>query len=166
MMGLLVIAVVMVIVLVVNAMRKFGGQMPIVASNSAAISASCHVQMSDRGRRAMVLRKIAWGEVPREDANISETLSDVRPSVMSMSRGLGIDDGTVKNTVYSAEDFSDVIHRDEEYGDDGSSEYQVLRGQAEMVDLDRDGAGRSTALAHCTFSDSFVSKAQPGKFYA
>lgn len=166
MMGLIVVALIMVIVLVTNAMRKFGGQMPIVASNSAAISASCHVQMSERRRRAMVLRKIAWGEVPSESANVPETPSDVRASSMGFSKGLGIDDGTAKNRVYSAEDFSDVIHRDEEYGDDSSSEYQVLRGQAEMVDLDRDGAGRSTAVAHCTFSDSFVFKPEVGKFYS
>lgn len=163
MIALLIMAVLMVVVLIVTGMRRFGGQMPIVASNSAAISAACHVQMPERRRRAMVLRKIAWGEVPGEGANIPLAPSESLASVMNVAKGLGIDNGTAKNAVYSAEDFSDVIDRDEEFGDDQGSEYQVLRGRAETVD--RDGSGRSTAVAHCTFSDSYVFKAETGKFY-
>lgn len=170
MIGLLVLSGVMVIVLVSNSLRYFGGQMPIVGSNSAAISAACHVQMSERRRRELVLRKIAWGEVPTDGSNIPITAAERRATVMSVSKGLGINDGGFKsNSIYSADDFSDVIDRDEEYGVDGrggGNEYSALRGHVEMSDLDGRGAGRSTAVAHCTFSDTFVFKPEVGKFYA
>lgn len=87
---------------------------------------------------------------------------------MSTAKGLGIEDPRVKaNSVYSADDFSDAMDRDEEFGPEGGpNEYASLRGQAEMTDLDSRGAGRSTAVAHCTFSDTFVFKPEVGKFYA
>lgn len=166
MIGLLVLAVVMAIILITNSLRYFGGQMPIVGSNSAAISAACHVEMPERRRRELVLRKIAWGEVPSGGANLSAGPAEQRSSIMSVSKGLGINDASFKHdSVYSADDFSDVINRDEEYGGEGT-EYSALRGQVEMTDLDSRGAGRSTALAHCTFSDTFVFKPEVGKFYA
>lgn len=168
MVGLFVVAIIMVFVLVANSFRYFGGQMPIVGSNSAAISAACHVQMPERRRRELVLRRIAWGEVPSDGASLPVSATDRRLSGMSTAKGLGIEDPRVKaNSVYSADDFSDAMDRDEEFGPEGGpNEYASLRGQAEMTDLDSRGAGRSTAVAHCTFSDTFVFKPEVGKFYA
>lgn len=167
MVGLIIIAIVMIIVLVANSLRHFGGQMPIVGSNSAAISASCHVQMSERRRNDLVHRMIAWGEVPSDGTNPSVgALTERSTFKMPQSMGLGINDGDVKHTVYSTNDFSDVMDQDEEYGADTGNEYQSLRGRAEMVGMDNLGHGSSTAVAHCTFSDTFVFKPEVGKFYA
>lgn len=167
MIGLLILAIFMIVAVAGNSLRRFGGQMPIVSSNSAAIAAACHVNIPERRRRELVLRKIAWGEVPTSSAPINA--SPGLKNLLSQSKpvsGLGIDSGDSKDTaaVYMSEDFSDAADRDG--GDFVDDEYQVLRGQAEMVDLEDHPIGKSTSVSHCTFSDGFVFKPEVGKMYA
>lgn len=158
---LCVLIILMALAAILTGTRKFGGQMRIVGSNSAAISAACHVgSMSERRRREMVLRKIAWGEVPADEPETT---------------GLGIASGPkktdeVRTAVYSADDFSDDINERDEYHDvegGGQHGYHVVRGQVEMVNMgDNTGYGKSSAVGHCTFSDGFLIRPTVGKRYA
>lgn len=169
MMGLTALALLMAVIVGANGCRKFGGQMSIVASNSAAISAACHVEVSgvpERRRREMVLRKMAWGEIPSSGTEGTE-----RPRhVDSFVGGLGIDgdvggSGSAKSgakSVYTTDDFSDVMQRDKDDLEGGG--YQEVRGDVQLIDSR--GVGRSSAVAHCTFSDGFVFKPEVGKIYA
>ena len=159
------LAIVMFLIVGAYASRRYGGQMSIVGSNSAAIAAACHVgNQSERRRREIVLRKIAWGELPASDVNGEDRRS-------SVGQGLGI--GTVgqrkigDNSVYATEDFSDAMDRDE-LGDDDveNGAYHALRGHAEMTELDRTGVAKSSGIGHCSFSDGFVLKPVIGKMYA
>lgn len=157
------VAVFMVVILLSNSMRRFGGEMHIVGSNSAAISAACHVgHMPEKRRREMVLRKIAWGELPAGGVG-ARVPTMVLEGQMQSGHGLGIDramDRPKDGTRYTATDF-----RDEE----GShTEYQMSRGTVEMVDIDGQDIGRSTSVSigHCGFSDGFVFKPEVGKLYA
>lgn len=158
------LAIVMIIVVSGNALRRFGGEMSIVASNSAAISAACQVgNLPERRRREMVLRKLGWGEIPSgERSGHSRNPSE--------SMGLGIDAGRVKKlgnaSVYSADDFNDSFDHDDGLGDEHG--YQAVRGRAEMTDIDERGLGRSSSvqIGHCGFSDAFVFKPEVGKLYA
>ena len=162
MIWLIAVAIVMAGALVVNGSRKFGGQMSIVASNSAAISAACHVGMPERRRREMVLRGVAWGEIPS-----SGTEETVRPRhVDSFMGGLGIDSDGAKGQrgpVYHANDFSDAMGRDRDGDDLEGGGYEDVRGDVELID--NRGVGLSSAVAHCSFSDGFVFKPEVGKLY-
>lgn len=158
------LAVWMIVIVSLNAFRRFGGEMSIVASNSAAISAACHVgNLPERRRREMVLRKLAWGEIPSGDkASHSRKPSD--------PMGLGIDSGRSKKSgntsTYSADDFNDVYDHDDGLGDEHG--YQAVRGRAELMHINEEGVGRSssTEIGHCSFSDAFVFKPEVGKLYA
>jgi len=173
MVWLVVLALLMAGAVLANGMRRFGGQMSIVGSNSAAISAACHLEMMpERRRREMVLRKMAWGEIPSSGTDSSE-----RPRhTDTFVGGLGIDalgggrngnrDGNTKNPVFTADDFSDAMGRDGD-GDDlegASGGYQAVRGDVELIDSR--GVGKSSAVAHCSFSDGFVFMPEVGKMYA
>lgn len=162
MIWLCVLAVVMLAALTLNGLRKFSGQMQIVGSNSAAISAACHAeQMPEVRRREMVLRKIAWGEIPSaHDAQGLGSKSTMMSSQESeLSMGLGIDSG--ERGKFYAQDFEDVKNRD---GNVEQNDYQALRGHIEMIDSR--GQGRGTAVAHCTFSDGFLAQPTVGRLYA
>lgn len=163
MIWLTALALVMAAVVLGSGLRKFGGQMSIVGSNSAAISAACHLEMMpERRRREMVLRKVAWGEIPS-----SGTEETQRPRhVDSFMGGLGIDTssrgGAKTGTVYTADDFSEVMDRNSDDLEGGG--YEAVRGDVELIDSR--GVGKSSAVAHCSFSDGFVFKPEVGKVYA
>lgn len=139
--------------------------MSIVGSNSAAISAACHAgNMPERRRREMVLRKMAWGEIPS-----SGTEDAARPRhVDTFVGGLGIETGgrgakpRGRNDVYTVDEFSDVLEGDRADLEGGA--YQPVRGDVELIDSE--GVARSSAVAHCSFSDGFVFKPEVGKVYA
>jgi len=159
---LLVLLTVMAIMMSIYATRHFGGQMVIVGSNSAAISASCHVEddvQSQNDRREMVTRRLAWGEIPRnmDDARFKTLQLDGskdqqqqkqhgtdRKTATSRFRedneafGLGIDSSSSsKGPVFRQDDF---IHEDPFAEEDGRGGGYAgagmgagLRGRAEMV---------------------------------
>lgn len=157
------VSVFMVVVLAIFSVRKFGGEMHIVGSNSAAISAACHVgPMPERRRREMVLRRIAWGELPAGGVG-ARVPTMILEEQMQSGHGLGIERAMHKpqqGTKFTTTDF-----RDDE-GDE--TDYGMTRGGVEMVDIDGKGIGRSssTTIGHCGFSDGFVFKPEVGKFYA
>lgn len=173
---LLVVAVAMIALTTVYSMRKFGGQMGIVGSNSAAISASCHVEMdvkSQADRQEMVMHKLAWGEIPRDQSDSRFSTLDLgadedtgrkgptsKFSESNEAFGLGINEEG--REVYKQDDF---MHRDPFEEEEQGYASTALRGHAEMVDMDGN-SGRSTGVAHCSFSDGFVFKPVVGRLYA
>ncbi|KAK5085900.1 hypothetical protein LTR05_005189 [Lithohypha guttulata] len=160
---LIALAVGMIVVIVATGLRRFNGEIPIVASNSAAISAACHVDdsLSEHRRREMVLRKVAWGV-------LSVSSNSGHAAQLHEPEGLGIEPRQGRKIgdthVYSTSDFSHTLDHDDGLGDEEG--YQALRGRAELVD--ERGLGKSSGLdiGHCSFSDEFVFKLEPGKLYA
>ena len=161
---LAVLAFMMIFIVLGFGCRRFGGEMQIVGSNSAAISGACHVdQMPERRRREMVLRKVAWGEIPssESDRDKRETTKSEHEVGLGLGMGGGSKNRGTRNAAYNADDLSDMLDRD---GDVEQSGYQALRGQVELIDSR--GLAKSTAVAHCGFSDGFVFKPEEGKLYA
>ena len=158
MIWLILVALFMLLAVVVTGLRRFKGGMPIVGSNSAAISAACHVEnLSDVRRREMVLHKIAWGEIPS-----STDADDTKRPVMhtrDLSSGLGISNDGRKSR-FATEDFTE-LRDDNDLEDNG---YHSLRGQAELTDSS--GTMKVSRVAHCSFSDGFVKRPEPGRVYA
>lgn len=168
MIWLVVLALGMAGAVLASGMRRFAGHMSIVGSNSAAISAACHLEMMpERRRREMVLRRVAWGEIPSPEVEGGERVGYEAGFVGGLGinaghgkEGSGI--GGMRDMVVTADDLSGVIERDREDLEDGG--YGAVRRGVEQIDSR--GVGKSNAVAHCSFSDGFVFMPEVGKMYA
>ena len=80
----IMVGIIMVLILVVLAFRKFKSNMPIPESSSVAISAACHIPKGEEGHLA-VLEKLKWGETMDPAPWTMDTLDDEQKSHCSFS---------------------------------------------------------------------------------
>lgn len=136
---LVAVGVLMATYLIIHGSRRLGGVMPIVSSNSLAISAACqvHVQGGKAARERLVRGKLAWGEI------IYDKKSD-RDETTSTPTGLGF--------LSESAEYEERIDRyDAEPG-------RIHERRGEMDDeIDQP--------AHCGFSAGPVRRPTEGRLY-